>query len=89
VFGSSGGAIVGLDLAARYPKQIQALIAHEPSSHLLPEADPIQEMAAIREVYLREGIAAAFHRLAVQAGLNCDDQEPNAELLARTDENRE
>src|SRR3954466_1733836 len=44
VFGSSGGAVVGLDLVARYPGQIHTLIAHEPPTHLAIAADPIQEM---------------------------------------------
>jgi pimeloyl-ACP methyl ester carboxylesterase len=30
VFASSGGAVITLDLAVRYPKQILALVAHEP-----------------------------------------------------------
>jgi pimeloyl-ACP methyl ester carboxylesterase len=75
VFGSSGGAIVGLDLAARYPAQVKMLIAHEPPSHLLPEADAILEMAAVREVYLREGAIAAFQKLTAQPGLDISDRE--------------
>src|SRR5919205_4506960 len=30
VFGSSGGALVGLELVPRYPGQVRALVAHEP-----------------------------------------------------------
>ena len=30
VFGNSGGAIIALDLAARYPAGLAAVIAHEP-----------------------------------------------------------
>jgi len=84
VFGSSGGAIVGLDLAARYPEQVKTLIAHEPPSHLLPEADAIQEMGAIREIYLREGLAAAFQKLAAQSGFFSDDREPGIEFPSPT-----
>jgi pimeloyl-ACP methyl ester carboxylesterase len=75
VFGSSGGAIVGLDLVSRHPEQIYTLIAHEPPTHLLPDSDPIQEMATVREVYRREGIAAAFQKLMALPGLNRDGQE--------------
>jgi pimeloyl-ACP methyl ester carboxylesterase len=41
VFGNSGGAIIGLDLAARHPQEVNGLIAHEPPIVLtLPEGDP-------------------------------------------------
>ncbi|MDQ1720952.1 MAG: hypothetical protein QOI26_686 [Pseudonocardiales bacterium] len=35
LFGSSGGALVGLELAARRPEQVRALIAHEPAAMAL------------------------------------------------------
>lgn len=41
VFGNSGGAIVGLDLAARHPDVVAGLIAHEPPVvGVLPADDP-------------------------------------------------
>jgi pimeloyl-ACP methyl ester carboxylesterase len=41
VFGNSGGAIVGLDLAARHPDVVTGLIAHEPPVvGVLPADDP-------------------------------------------------
>ncbi|WP_229874004.1 alpha/beta fold hydrolase [Amycolatopsis deserti] len=41
VFGNSGGAIVGLDLAARHPDVVAGLIAHEPPAlRVLPADDP-------------------------------------------------
>jgi pimeloyl-ACP methyl ester carboxylesterase len=89
VFGSSGGAIVGLDLVARHPEQVHTLIAHEPPTHLSPEADPIQEMTAIREVYRREGIAAAIQKLMAQPGLNPDGREMDIEQPEWTAEWRE
>ena len=75
VLGSSGGAIVGLDLVARHPEQVHTLIAHEPPTHLLSEHDPIQAMWNIREIYLREGIAAALQQLIAQPGLRPDGHE--------------
>lgn len=75
VFGSSGGAIVGLDLVARHPEQVYMLIAHEPPTHLLPERDPIRVMGNIRETYLRAGIEAALQQLMTQPGLNPDGHE--------------
>jgi pimeloyl-ACP methyl ester carboxylesterase len=79
VLGSSGGAIVGLDLVARHPEQVHTLIAHEPPTHLLSEHDPIQAVGYIRETYLREGIGAALQQLMTQPGLNPDDHEMDIE----------
>ncbi|RZQ63127.1 alpha/beta hydrolase [Amycolatopsis suaedae] len=40
VFGTSAGALIGLDLAARHPGVVTGLIAHEPPAvTLLPDAD--------------------------------------------------
>lgn len=80
VFGSSGGAIVGLDLVARHPRQVYTLIAHEPPTQLLPATDPIQEMAVIREVYLREGIVAAAQQLMAWPSLSLDGREMDIEM---------
>ena len=35
VFGTSGGAQIGLNLAARYPELVRVLVAHEPPSMML------------------------------------------------------
>ncbi len=32
VFGSSAGALIGLDLVVRYPQQVRLLVAHEPAA---------------------------------------------------------
>ena len=78
VLGSSGGAVVSLDLAARHPEQVHTLIAHEPPTHLSPAADPIQEMAAIIAIYRREGLVPAIQQLMAQPGLNLDGREADA-----------
>ena len=40
VFGSSGGALVGLELAARHPERVRLLVAHEPPIvSLLPNGE--------------------------------------------------
>jgi len=40
VFGSSGGALIGLDLAIRHPEQVRTLASHEPpAGGLLPDAE--------------------------------------------------
>lgn len=40
VVGASGGAVVGLDLAARYPDKVSTVVAHEPpAAAVLPNGD--------------------------------------------------
>jgi len=80
VLGSSGGAIIGLDLVARHPEQVQTLIAHEPPTHLLPEHDPIQAMESIRGVYRREGVEAALQQLLRQPDMNPDGHELDLDI---------
>ncbi len=80
VLGSSGGAIVGLDLVARHPEQVHTLIAHEPPTHLLSEHDPIRTLGYVRETYLREGIGVALQQLTAQPGLNQDGHEMDIEM---------
>jgi pimeloyl-ACP methyl ester carboxylesterase len=71
VFGTSGGAQIGLDLAARYPELVRTLVAHEPPTiMLLP--DPSEALAADRdlhETYLREGVDAAMAKFFSMSGL--------------------
>lgn len=70
VFGTSGGAQIGLDLAARHPQLVNMLVAHEPPAiMMLP--DPSQVLAAdrdIHETYLREGVDAAMAKFFAMAG---------------------
>ena len=57
VFGTSGGAQIGLNLAARHPKLVRALVAHEPPSTMLLD-DPSAALAADKDLYdtyLNEG----------------------------------
>jgi len=64
VFGNSGGAIIGLELAARHPRSLVGLIAHEP-----PVVQALPEDAAFRNIFQdilacveREGFEAATAR---------------------------
>ncbi|WP_030859042.1 alpha/beta fold hydrolase [Streptomyces sp. NRRL S-37] len=66
VFGNSGGAIIGLTLAALHPQVLTGLVAHEPPAvSVLPDGDPDRdffgEMAAL---YARGGAPAAGRRFA-------------------------
>ena len=88
VFGSSGGAIIGLDLVARYPQAVRTLVAHEPPTHLAPEADPIREMGAVVAVYRQAGVMPALQTLMAQPGLSQDGREPDSEPPEMTPEGR-
>ncbi|MFI8434721.1 alpha/beta fold hydrolase [Streptomyces sp. NPDC079020] len=66
VFGNSGGAIIGLTLAALHPQVLTGLIAHEPPAvNVLADGDPDRgffgDMAAL---YAEGGAPAAGRRFA-------------------------
>lgn len=82
VLGSSGGAAVGLELAARHPGQVQTLVAHEPPA---PGGTDKQRHDEIRETYRREGAFAALQKIVAQASPGFDDREPDVELPADRD----
>lgn len=75
VFGTSGGAQIGLSLAARYPRLVTALVAHEPPSMMLMD-DPEPMLAADRalhETYRTQGVDAAMAQFFSEAGLEGSD----------------
>ena len=81
VFGSSGGAVIGLALAERYPRQVRMLVAHEPPLvQLLPHEDArrsaVQEIA---DIYRTEGLGAAMGKFIALAG-GQDEAEPPGEV---------
>ena len=81
VFGTSGGAQIGLDLTARHPALVRALVAHEPPTIVLLD-DPSAALAADREIYetyRREGVDAAMRRFFEINSLE-DDTEDDASL---------
>ena len=72
VFGTSGGAQIGLSLAARHPARVATLVAHEPPTIMLlpdPEAALAGERA-LHETYLREGVDAAMAEFFAANGLD-------------------
>lgn len=72
VFGTSGGAQIGLNLAARHPHLVAALVAHEPPSMMLMD-DPEPMLAADRalyDTYKTQGVDAAMAQFFAQAGLD-------------------
>jgi pimeloyl-ACP methyl ester carboxylesterase len=70
VFGSSGGAQIGLNLAARHPARVRVLVAHEPPCvKMLP--DPTQVLAgnrAVVDAYRSGGVPAAVQKFAEVTG---------------------
>jgi pimeloyl-ACP methyl ester carboxylesterase len=91
VFGSSIGALIGLDLVARHPEQVRTLVAHEPPlPELLPKAKreaAVGSQEAVEEAYRRDGLGAAMRAFAAIAGLDVSDREPDVEM-PRPDERR-
>jgi len=81
VFGSSGGAVTGLALVARYPGHVETLIAHEaPLALLLPEAE--EARAGFHEIYDRyreRGISAAWERFSSFTGLTISGPDSSAD----------
>ncbi|WP_410620343.1 alpha/beta fold hydrolase [Amycolatopsis sp. cmx-8-4] len=56
VFGSSAGALIGLDLVARHPDSVTTLVAHEPPAvHLMPDASGWLDAAAEQVRLARSG----------------------------------
>jgi len=68
VFGSSGGAVVGLDLVARHPGLVRTLVAHEPpAQYLLPDAEALKKQHdELIEAYHRDGVAPAMRKVVAE-----------------------
>ncbi|MFE5141220.1 alpha/beta fold hydrolase [Streptomyces fagopyri] len=82
MLGCSLGAVIGLHTALRHPGQIHTLIAHEPvAPRLLPDDERVRherELAALQDLYLRDGLAAALPEIARTLGIDptATDAEP-------------
>jgi pimeloyl-ACP methyl ester carboxylesterase len=72
IFGSSSGAIAGLDLAARHPGQVRLLVALEPPLlRLLPDAAQARAFIGdVHETYLRAGAGQAMGKFAAGIGMD-------------------
>jgi pimeloyl-ACP methyl ester carboxylesterase len=71
VLGSSGGGQIGLDLAARHPERVRALVAHEPPClRVLPDPkEALAGMQAVYDTYRREGVGPAMQKFVEVAGM--------------------
>ncbi|MGY0064740.1 alpha/beta fold hydrolase [Streptomyces sp. LZ34] len=97
VFGTSYGGMIGMDLLARHPCQVRALVAHEPFViDLLPDADRWHALfQEVYELYEREGLDPALRKFSAAIGVDAPpeaDQSlpaPVREMLARIRANME
>ncbi|MDP8901954.1 MAG: alpha/beta hydrolase [Actinomycetota bacterium] len=96
VLGSSGGALVGLELVSRHPEQVREMVVHEPPlTRLLDDADEHARFAReVHDTYLSEGIGPAMGKFLASAGLDQDPPQPPAgptpemaEAMARMQKN--
>ncbi len=93
VFGSSGGAVVGLALVTAYPGQVRTLVAHEPPViECLPDAAQLRaQIQDIYDTYRAEGADKAMGKFMAHAGLGnpaaqdagAPRWEPSPEQIAR------
>jgi pimeloyl-ACP methyl ester carboxylesterase len=84
VFGTSLGALIGLDLVIRHPTLVRALVAHEPPlPQVLPPPDRAAAIAAqerIERVFRHEGLDAAMRAVVESTGIDVRGREPDAVL---------
>jgi clorobiocin biosynthesis protein CloN7 len=93
LFGSSGGAVVGLALVTAHPDQVRTLVAHEPPVvELLPDAAQVRaQIDDIYDTHRVEGADKAMQKFMTHAGLGAGPAqqadaprwEPSPEQLAR------
>ena len=78
VLGSSGGATYSLELVARHPDSVRALVAHEPPvSSLLPDADRWRALnLEIPDLARSGGAFAALQRYGEETGLGGGGDAP-------------
>jgi pimeloyl-ACP methyl ester carboxylesterase len=79
VFGSSLGALIGVELVARHPAVVRLLVAHEPGLYALLEGAERDEalrghMEAL-EAFQREGMPAAMKLMFARSGTDLNDRE--------------
>ncbi|MEU9890835.1 alpha/beta hydrolase [Sphaerisporangium sp. NPDC051011] len=97
VFGTSYGGMVGMDLLARHPGRVRAVVAHEPFViELLPHAARWHALfEELHEIYLKDGVDAAMRRFGEEVGLTPPPEPPPGlpapivEMLTRVRANSE
>jgi clorobiocin biosynthesis protein CloN7 len=72
IFGSSGGAVVGLALVTAHPGLVRTLVAHEPPViELLPDREHVRaQIEDIYDTYRAGGVGPAIAKFMAHAGLD-------------------
>jgi len=85
VFGSSGGAVVGLALVTAHPGDVRTLVAHEPPViELLPDHVELRaQILDIYDTYRADGADPAMQKFMTHAGPGAPRWEPTPEQVAR------
>src|ERR1019366_242039 len=81
VFGSSGGAVVGLALVTAHPGQVRTLVAHEPPVvELLPDSAQVRaQIEDIYDTYRADGAEKAMRKFMAHTGFgDAPGQEADA-----------
>ncbi|MET9270802.1 alpha/beta hydrolase [Kribbella sp. NPDC003557] len=83
VFGTSSGAITGLELITRHPDRVRMLVAHEPPcTEVLPDADDARAFFEdVYETYREDGLTAADVVFMMGTGMDDDAMPPMEDLL--------
>jgi pimeloyl-ACP methyl ester carboxylesterase len=83
VFGSSSGAITGLELITRHPDRVRMLVAHEPPIvEVLPDVQDARAFFQdVYDTYHRDGIEAADLLFGIGTGMDQDEMPPPEDLL--------
>ncbi|MFZ0593851.1 MAG: alpha/beta hydrolase [Bryobacteraceae bacterium] len=80
VFGSSIGALIGLELAAHHSEHVRLLVAHEPPVYRLlngaEQEEALRSHAELHETFQREGLPAAMKLMIARSGVDINDREP-------------
>lgn len=78
VFGSSSGAITGLELLARYPDRVRILVAHEPPAvEVLPDVEVARAFFEdVHGTFRTDGVEAALRLFS--GGLGFDEEDEPA-----------
>ncbi|MBX3144197.1 MAG: alpha/beta fold hydrolase [Trueperaceae bacterium] len=81
VMGNSGGAQIGLNLAARHPGSLRALVAHEPPCvNLLPDpTEAVDVLERIYRAYGEGGVEAGIGMFMQLSGLEEEEEEAHGE----------
>jgi pimeloyl-ACP methyl ester carboxylesterase len=71
VFGSSAGAVIGLDMARHHPEVVRALVAHEPPVlRALPDSEKWRRFfAGVYRTAFRFGVNVAMIKFALAVGI--------------------